>query len=326
MYIVRVPFRVSFFGGGTDIPCWFQDHHGRVLSTTINKYCYVTVRERFKQSEKTIRASYSIVEDVENVDEIKHPLIRSILKKYNCDDIEVRYDADLPSMSGLGSSSSFAVGLLAGIHAYQGRYVSRQALALEAIDVERNLLKEAGGYQDQIAASYGGVNDIAFQLNGDFSVNRLPLDQSTINTLSSYMLLTYIPIERFSSEVSFANDYVETEVERQLHHMQALVPQAISKLFAADIEGFGKLVGETWDYKRTLKNVTNSFIDDVYALALESGAIGGKLLGAGGGGYFLLIVPPEKHEKVIAALQDVYTIPVAIESSGVTHIYSDSIT
>ncbi len=324
MFITRAPFRVSFFGGGTDIPDWFEEHGGRVLSTTIDKYCYTTVRRRFRYGEKRIRVSYATVEDVKSTSEIKHPLIRTILQQYDCTDIEVHYDADLPGRSGLGSSSSFAVSLLCAINAYQGKYASKKFLSDEAIKIERYTLKEAGGFQDQIAAAFGGINDIEFKSNHEYTVNRIPLSNNMHRLLSDHMLLCYIPIERFSSDVSLANNFMKLSVEKQLARMQEMVGEGISLLQSEDIVSFSKLIKEAWEEKRSLKKVTNKTIDDVYETSLNAGAYGGKLLGAGGGGFFLIMVSPSRREAVQKALKGLYTIPISLDNTGVTHLYSDS--
>lgn len=321
MIITRTPFRISFFGGGTDIPAWFGHAGGQVLSTTIDKYCYVTLRKLPRFFEHSIRVAYSKIETACSPIEIQHPLIRVILQDYGLNDVELHYDSDLPGNSGLGSSSSFGVGMIAAIHGLRGELLTPRELADKAIRFERDLLREPGGYQDQIAAAFGGINHIRFHLDGHWTVHPLLVGQERVQRLKESFLLCHIPLKRFSGHVSLAKDFVVADHDSKLRFIHDSVDQAIEILMKGDLNDFGRLMHETWLRKRQFDRVTNPTINDVYETALGAGALGGKILGAGGGGFMLFFCPPERRDAVMEALKHLLMVPFELEDEGVRVVY-----
>jgi D-glycero-alpha-D-manno-heptose-7-phosphate kinase len=327
MIISRTPFRLSFFGGGTDYPAWFRKHGGGVLATTIDKYCYLTCRYLPPFFEHRIRLVYSKIENCQSADEIAHPAVREILRYLQIDrGVEIHHDGDLPARSGMGSSSAFVVGLLHALYALKGHMVSHRKLASEGIYIEQERLKETVGSQDQISAAYGGFNHIAFMPNGDFSVKPMTLSAERMMGLGSHLMLFYTGIKRTASDV--AESYV-TDIEsrkRQLHIMRDMVEKGVSILNSdQDIVGFGELLHEAWEVKRSLSaEVSNSHVDDIYAQARLAGAIGGKLTGAGGGGFLLLFAPPACHEQIRRRLSGLIHVPFKFEGSGSQIIFFDA--
>ena len=326
MIISRTPFRVSFFGGGTDYPAWFRDNGGAVLATTINKYCYLTCRHLPPFFEHRIRVVYSKVENCETVDEIAHPAVREVLRCLSVKrGIEIHHDGDLPARSGMGSSSSFTVGLLHAVHALQGKMPSKRQLALEGINVERERLKETVGCQDQILAAYGGLNHIAFLQNGDFTVRPMTLSADRVRELESHLMLFYTGIKRTASDV--AKTYVEDMKSRERHMrvIADLVNEGVSVVSGdQDITRFGTLLNETWQAKRSLSSkVSNPDLDELYAHAMSAGAIGGKLTGAGGGGFLLLFAPPSRHTHVRDKLSKLVHVPIEFSRGGSQIIFFD---
>lgn len=315
MIITRTPFRISFFGGGTDIPQWFGEHGGQVLSTTIDKYCYVTARPLPPFFDHRLRLAYSRIETVSRTDEIQHPLLRAVLDGYEANDLEIHYDADLPGQSGLGTSSSFAVGLVAALEGLRGRMLSRKELADAAIHYEREVLEEPGGYQDQVAAAYGGFNRIEFRRDGTYSANPLPLSRERRQALLDSLMLCYIPLKRFSGDVSLANNYSKDYSER-LRFLNDSVDEGVGILQGGGLEEFGRLLHETWLHKRSFDGVTRDEVDEVYEAGRRAGALGGKILGAGGGGFMLFFVPPERRQAVAEALSDLLIVPFGLENEG----------
>ena len=320
MIISRTPFRVSFFGGGTDYPSWLHEHGGEVLAATINKYCYISVRELPPFFDHKFRVVYSIVENVREISEINHPAVRAVLQWLQIDKgLEIHHDGDLPARSGLGSSSAFTVGLLGAIHALCGRHVSKETLANEAIHVEQCLLREPVGLQDQIATSFGGFNHITFRRDGSHDVMPMILPRERLDALQDHLLLVFTGVSRVSADI--AGSVVANLRERSatMTTLQQMVDGAIEILSspAADVIEFGRLLHESWMLKSTLSSrVTNPSIDALYRAAREAGAIGGKLLGAGGGGFMLLFVRPEDRSRVKHALKDLITVPFKFETSG----------
>jgi D-glycero-alpha-D-manno-heptose-7-phosphate kinase len=320
MIISRTPFRVSLFGGGTDYPDWYREHGGSVLATTIDKYCYISVRELPPFFDHKFRVVYSIVENVKEIGEINHPAVRAVLERLKpAQGLEIHHDGDLPARSGLGSSSSFTVGLLGAMHALRGRYTSKDALASEAIVVEQGLLKEPVGLQDQISAAFGGFNHITFRQDDTWEVRPMILPRNRLQALQDHLLLVYTGIARLSSDV--ARTILDNLKARrsQMASMQQMVEQAIDILSSpsADIAELGRLLHEGWTLKRTLSNrITNSAIDDLYERAIGAGALGGKVLGAGGGGFMLLFVRPEDQIRVRTALSGSIIVPFRFETSG----------
>ena len=320
MIISRTPFRVSFFGGGTDYPDWFHENGGAVLSTTIDKYCYISVRELPPFFDHRFRVVYSIVENVKEVGEIAHPAVRAVLQRLNVEKgLEIHHDGDLPARAGLGSSSAFTVGLLRAVHALNGRHTTKDALAAEAIHVEQCLLREPVGLQDQISAAYGGFNHIVFRPDGTYDVDPVVLPRPRLAELQDHLLLVFTGISRLAPEV--AQTVIRNLKHRQdeLRALQDMVPRAIDILTSpsTDIAEFGRMLHESWLLKRRLSDrVSNAAVDALYAAALGAGALGGKLLGAGGGGFVLLFVRPDQRAQVREALRDLIAVPFKFEMSG----------
>jgi len=319
--ISRTPFRVSFFGGGTDYPGWFRDHGGgAVLSATIDKYCYISVRDLPPFFDHRFRLVYSIVENVTAIDEIRHPAARAVLGYLDVRrGLEIHHDGDLPARSGIGSSSAFTVGLIAAIHALEGRYRSKEALAKEAIHVEQCMLRELVGVQDQISTAFGGFNHIVVSADGSYQVNPVILPPGRRQALQEHLLLVFTGVSRVATGAapSQIDSFERRTVE--LHTLRQMVDQAIAIMTTetASLEEFGRLLHESWIIKRTLSaHVSNAVVDEIYEAALRAGAIGGKLLGAGGGGFMLLFVRPGDRARVIEALRGRATVPVRFESSG----------
>lgn len=319
MIISRTPFRISFFGGGTDYPAWYRKHGGAVLATTIDKYCYLTCRYLPPFFEHRIRVVYSKVESCQTIDEISHPSVREVLRYLNIDrGVEIHHDGDLPARSGMGSSSSFTVGLLHALYALKGQMPGKQRLAQESIYIEQEILKETVGSQDQMSAAHGGFNIIEFSTTGEISIRPMTLTQERIEELNSHLMLFYTGIIRTASNV--AESYVNNIENRkqQLRIMNDLLEESVNVLNnGKDITGFGELLHEAWQAKRSLsKKVSNSNIDEIYNMARSAGAIGGKLTGAGGGGFMLLFVPPEKQMKVREKLSKLIYVPFKFEFFG----------
>lgn len=320
MIISRTPFRVSFFGGGTDYPDWFQEHGGAVLATTIDKYCYISVRELPPFFDHRFRVVYSIVENVKEIADIAHPAVRAVLQRLQTDrGLEIHHDGDLPARAGLGSSSSFTVGLLGAIHALNGRHTTKEALAAEAIHVEQCLLREPVGLQDQISAAWGGFNQITFRPDATYDVAPMILPRERLAALQDHLMLVFTGISRLAPEVAqtvISNLKNRTE---ELKAMQQMVAQAVDILGSprTEIEAFGRLLNEAWTLKRRLSDrVSNAAVDSLYETAMRAGAIGGKLLGAGGGGFVLLFVRPDERARVRDALRDLIAVPFKFEMSG----------
>ena len=320
MIITRTPFRVSFFGGGTDYPTWVQRHGGLVLATSIDKYCYITCRYLPPFFEHKYRIVYSRIENVQNVSEIQHPAVKAVLGTYHCTDgLEIHHDGDLPARSGLGSSSSFTVGLINAVMALRGQYISKEALASQAIQVEQKVIQENVGSQDQISAAFGGLNRIEFRRDGSFDVAPIVLPIERLAVLQSHLMLCFTGLSRISSEVARSTIENLDQREKELKLMKGLVDQAVSVLQSktAPIEEFGQLLHESWMQKRKLSDkVSTREIDALYDTARSAGAIGGKLLGAGGGGFFLLFVRPEHQKEVREKLSRLVHAPFRFENAG----------
>ena len=320
MIITRTPFRVSFFGGGTDYPAWFQRHGGVVLATSIDKYCYITCRYLPPFFEHKYRIVYSRIENVQNISEIQHPAVKAVLETYNCTNgLEIHHDGDLPARSGLGSSSSFTVGLINAVMALRGQYISKEELARQAIHVEQTVIRENVGSQDQVSAAFGGLNRIEFRRDGSFDVAPIVLPIERLAVLQSHLMLCFTGLSRIASEVAQSTIDNMDQREAELRHMGALVDQAIAVLQSktTTIEEFGKLLHENWVQKRKLSDrVSTGQIDALYDTARSVGAIGGKLLGAGGGGFFLLFVKPEHQQKVREKLSRLVHAPFRFETAG----------
>lgn len=321
MVITQVPFRMSFFGGGTDFPGFYEKHGGKVLSTTIDKYCYVNVRHLPPFFEYTNNITYSQREQVNSAEEIKHPAIREAMKFLDMHDLSLTYDADLPARTGLGTSSSFAVALLMGFYALKGKYVDKHRLAEESIYLERELCKESGGVQDQIAAAYGGLNRIDFSEDG-FQVNPVVISNEKKQRLNENLLMFFTGLSRFSSTIQEKHEQAIRTKEQELLEMLALVDQAEAALTSGDLDEFGRLLDYTWQLKRGVNAaVSNDTIDEIYSTAKQAGALGGKLLGAGGGGFLLFYVQPDKQASVRKALAELKEIPFQFENGGARVLY-----
>lgn len=328
MVITRTPFRVSFFGGGTDRYEWFSENEGGVLSCTIDKYCYLTLRKLPPFFEHKHRIVYSKVENVTDIDDIKHPVVREVFRYLAVvEGKELHHDGDLPAGSGLGSSSSFTVGLLMALSALRGRFASKKWLADTAIYIERELLKEAVGMQDQIAVAQGGFNHIKFKKDGKYRVNPVLVNGSDKSELESHLMLFFTGISRFSSDIS-KSQIDKIEQKREKYSKLTLLLDDALRLFGKDylcIKDFGSLLNESWLIKRALSDsVTNERVDLMYQKAIECGAYGGKLTGAGGGGFMLICAPPEKHTRIKEALYPNIYVPFKFENSGSSVIYFDS--
>ena len=326
MIISRTPFRISFFGGGTDYPAWYRKHGGAVLATTIDKYCYLTCRYLPPFFEHKIRVVYSRIENCQTIDEIQHPAVREVLRYMKIGrGLEIHHDGDLPARSGMGSSSAFVVGLLNALYALNGQMPSKHQLATESIYVEQELIKETVGSQDQVLAAYGGFNHISFLPNGEISVRPITIPKERMTELSSHIILFYTGIKRTASNV--AESYVDNieNKKRQLRLMKDLLEESISVLTSAqDICGFGELLHEAWEAKRSLSDkVSNSHVDELYEQALSAGAVGGKLTGAGGGGFLMLFAPPHTHRKIRAIFQNLIYVPLRFSFSGSQIIFLD---
>ena len=324
--ISRTPFRISFFGGGTDYPAWYRENGGAVLATTIDKYCYLTVRHLPPFFEHRIRVVYSKIENCNHVEEIQHPAVRETLQFMKMSrGVEIHHDGDLPARSGMGSSSSFTVGLIHALHALKAHMPGKEQLAREALYVEQERLQEAVGSQDQIQAAYGGFNQVTFAQNGEFSVKPMILPAKRMRALTSSLMLFYTGIKRTASDVasSFVNNLQERKV--QLHKMRALVDDAVALLTSRrDIDDFGRLMNEGWLLKRSLSaKISNPTVEDIYERSLAAGALGGKLTGAGGGGFLLLFVPPSRRLEVRQALASLIHVPFEFEFSGSQIIFYD---
>jgi D-glycero-alpha-D-manno-heptose-7-phosphate kinase len=320
MIISRTPFRLSLFGGGTDYPAWYRERGGAVLVTTIDKYCYISVRELPPFFDHKIRLVYSVVENVKEVREIRHPAVRGVLEWLRIDKgLEIHHDGDLPARSGLGSSSAFTVGLINALRALEGRHISKADLAEQAIHVEQRCLREPVGSQDQISTAFGGFNHITFQCDGSYQVAPLVLPRARVNLLQDHLMLLFTGIARMASPVAQSTiDNLGHRVD-DVHTLGQMVDQAIEILVSAsaDITEIGQLLDESWKIKRTLSPlVSNGGVDAAYEAARDAGALGGKLLGAGGGGFLLLFVQPERRARVREALQDLVSVPLRFESSG----------
>lgn len=322
MIITKTPFRMSFFGGGSDMPEFFRDERGAVLSTTFDKYCYVTVRHLPPFFEYTTELSYSIQERVRKVEDLQHPAVRNAMQMLDMHELHIAYDADLPARTGLGTSSSFAVGMLYAFHCLKGRYASKRQLADESIYLERVLCGESGGWQDQIAASFGGFNRIEFHDN-DYSIHPLIISPERKIALNNNLLLFFTGFSRFSSDVQKASKPMD-EKKRELRRMVELVDDATRILSDnnSSLDDFGYLLNETWMLKKsTGKAVSNSEVDQLYERAISAGALGGKLLGAGGGGFLLFYVSDGKQENVKQALNNLLHVPFCFENDGTSVVY-----
>jgi D-glycero-alpha-D-manno-heptose-7-phosphate kinase len=320
MIVSRTPFRISFFGGGTDYPTWFRENGGVVLSTAIDKYCYISCRNLPPFFEHKYRIVYSKIENVRNIAEIQHPAVRAVLDWLKCDKgLEIHHDGDLPARSGLGSSSAFTVGLINAIMALRGQYVTDEKLARDAIHIEQDVLKESVGSQDQISTAYGGFNRIQFMTDDTFKVTPVVLSSARVERLEQHLMLFFTGISRFSSDIAKSKIDNLRDRQTELRRMEEMVGEALNILGqqSESLDDFGRLLDESWQYKRSLSTkVSTPFVDEIYEEARRAGALGGKLLGAGGGGFMLFFVQPEQRNALRERLQKHIHVPFGFESSG----------
>ena len=310
---------MSFFGGGTDMESFFREYGGAVISTTFDKYCYVNVRHLPRFFEYSTELSYSKTERVTNVEDIEHPAVRNAMKMLDMHEIRLTYEADLPARSGLGTSSSFAVGMLNAFHCLKGKYADKKKLADQAIYLERELCQEAGGWQDQIAAAFGGMNRIDFNKDGTYDVKPIIIHPDRKKQLNDNLLMFFTGFTRFSSDLQKANATGYAEKIKQLQEMLSLVDDAESILEDkhSDLDDFGRLLDKTWRLKRqTGGAITTNSIDELYEKGISAGALGGKLLGAGGGGFLVFYVTPDKRDSVMNAMNDLLYVPFRFEDGG----------
>jgi D-glycero-alpha-D-manno-heptose-7-phosphate kinase len=320
MIITRTPFRISFFGGGTDYPAWFREHGGVVLATTIDKYCYITCRRLPPFFTHKHRIVYSRIETVAATEDIEHPSVKACLQWANVNGgLEIHHDGDLPARSGLGSSSSFTVGLLNALVAADGKMISKEDLARHAIHVEQELIGESVGSQDQISAAYGGFNRIQFNRNGSFDITPVILSATRRNELSDHLMLCFTGVSRIASEVAKTKIANIKNRQSELTRMGEMVDEAIDILQDQHrpIEDFGRLLDSSWQQKRRLSDqVSSPEIDALYQEAMAAGAVGGKILGAGGGGFLLLFAKPEHQAAIRQRLSGLVHVPFTFDDSG----------
>lgn len=320
MIICRTPFRVSFFGGGTDYPDWYLQNGGSVVSASINKYSYINARWLPPFFDFNFRVRYFNKEEVAKLSDIQHPSVRECAKFVGVErGFEVNHTADLPARSGLGSSSSFTVGMLHAFYALMGKMPAKRQLATEAIHVEQNLIREAVGSQDQIAAAFGGLNHILFSKEGSFEVCPITINRSRKLEFEQNLLLCFTGFARTASEIAEKQIAATQKNTGNLQTMTELCEEGLTMLVNDDvpISEIGELLNEQWRVKKRLSDViTNPTIDEIFQRGIRAGAVGGKLLGAGGGGFLLFFAPPERHESIKAALKDNIFVPINFEEQG----------
>jgi D-glycero-alpha-D-manno-heptose-7-phosphate kinase len=326
MIISKTPFRVSFFGGGTDYPDYFKEFGGSVISTSINHYMYITVKPILGVSDYKYRLAYSKLEICDDVNDIQHPVVRAAIKKLNIQHgLEINIISDLPAKTGIGSSSSFTVGLLNALHTMLGVTKSKHQLALEAIEIEQVILQERVGVQDQLAAAHGGLNFMEFTKQ-DLKVTPLQLNPNRVGALQSNLLMFYTGISRFASDIleEQVKNTQEKKVNMELKHINDMVQQGISIINddEKNLDDFGVLLNEAWLTKKKLSSsISNNHLDEIYTKAITAGALGGKLLGAGGGGFFIFYTPLQKQSAVKKALADLKEVVFEFEDEGASIIY-----
>lgn len=320
MIIIRTPYRISFFGGGTDYPPWFREHGGAVLATTIDKYCYISCRRLPPFFEHKHRIVYSHIENVQTIAEIKHPAVREVLNWANITEgLEIHHDGDLPARSGLGSSSSFTVGLVHALYSLRGQMTNKETLASDAIHIEQDLIGENVGSQDQVSAAFGGFNYIQFNQNNSFDVAPIILPNHRREELLSHLMLCFTGFSRIASEIAKSKIDNLKNRETELKRMREMVDEALLILQDGHrpLDDFGRLLDRSWKYKRSLSDrVSTPEIDSIYDAAIDAGAIGGKILGAGGGGFMLLFAKPEHHAAIQKRLDRLIHVPFNFEDSG----------
>lgn len=322
MVITQTPFRMSFFGGGTDFPGFYEKYGGSVISTTFDKYCFVTVSHLPRFFDYKNQITYSKIERTNTIEEIEHPAVREAMKYLNMHELRMVYEADLPARSGLGTSSSFAVGMLNAFYALKGKYADKMQLAKDAIYVERVLCNESGGVQDQIAASFGGLNRINFSSEG-YNVHPIVIEAERKKKLNENLMLFFTGFSRFSSDIAKSQEKATRDKTTELKEMLGLVDDAEKVLTSkGDLNEFGRLLDYTWKLKRGItSDISNNSIDELYTRAIKAGAIGGKLLGAGGGGFLLFYVEKDKQFAVLKELKELLYVPFEFENVGTRVLY-----
>lgn len=325
MIICRTPFRVSFFGGGSDYPAWYRQNGGAVLSVAIDKYCYLTCRYLPPFFKHRYRIVYSSIEMTREASQIKHPAVRGALQHLGITrGIEIHHDGDLPARSGMGSSSSFAVGILHALHALHGRIRSKEQLASEAIYLEQEVLRETVGSQDQIAAAYGGLNTTRFHRDGTFSVQPVHIPEVRLGEFKNHLMLFFTGLSRFSSDVAATFVGSLHSREEGIKRFVGMVEEAVRILSEGDLGDFGRLLDEAWGVKRSLSDsVSTPEVDEAYSAAKKAGALGGKLLGAGGGGFMMLFAEPDRQDAVKKALGSFLHVPFDFEPTGSQIVHYD---
>ncbi len=319
MIISRTPFRISFFGGGTDYPVWFEKFGGTVLGTTIDKYCYITCRYLPQFFEHKHRIVYSQIENVREIDEIVHPAVRETLRFINIKEgVEIHHDGDLPARTGLGSSSAFTVGLIHALYGLKGMMPSKMQLAKDAIHIEQRLIKESVGCQDQVLVAFGGLKRVDFNHGNSIDIRPIMMDTKRYEALQNHLMLFFTGLSRMASTVASVQITETPNRVRELTQMQLMVGEALKILNGAnDLLDFGRLLNESWQLKRRLTNkITTPEIDEIYETAMKAGAVGGKLLGAGGGGFILIFVSPELRSRVKESLHGLLHVPFRFENTG----------
>jgi len=320
MIITKTPYRISFFGGGTDYPGWYRENGGLVLATTIDKYCYISCRYLPPFFDHKYRIVYSRIESVREISEIEHPAVKAVLEWAKCSKgLEIHHDGDLPARSGIGSSSSFTVGLVNAIEALNGSYVTKDEIAKHAIHIEQNIIKENVGSQDQISAAYGGFNRIEFNRDDTFDVRPIILPVARIKMLEDHLMLFFTGISRIASDIAKSKIEHLKDRENELNRIRDMVNEGLAILQGPDemLNDFGRLLGESWEHKKKLSDkVSTPRINQIYDAAIKAGASGGKILGAGGGGFLLLFVKPELQANVRERLYNLTHVPFQFENSG----------
>ena len=320
MVITSTPLRISFFGGGTDYPVWYREYGGSVLSTAINKSCYITCRRLPPFFEYHSRISYTKVENVRRNDAIEHPSVRACLQFLGIEEgVEIHHVADLPARTGLGTSSAFTVGLLLGLYALQDRMRDKQTLAADAIHVEQDMLEETVGAQDQVSAAYGGFNRIDFHADGSIEVKRVLTAPSRVAELEQHLALYFTGFARTASEIAQEQVRLTPQRKQELDTMLQLVneAEAIVASPSRSLDEFGRLLHDGWQIKRSLtQKISNANIDEIYEAGLSAGAVGGKLLGAGGGGFMLFFVSPERRQALRERMKKLLCVPISFSSRG----------
>jgi len=325
MIITRTPFRISFLGGGTDYPDWYKENGGAVLSTTINKYCYLSCRDLPPFFKHKYRVVYSYQELVKKIEDIKHPSVRNTLSFLNMDrGVEIHHQADLPAKSGLGSSSSFTVGLVNALSGLKGEIKNKRQLALDAIHIEQNLIKENVGSQDQTAAAFGGFNKIDFGGVQEISIQPITINSSRLESFQNHLMLFFTGLSRDASKIAKEQVRNIRDKSKELKVMHGMVNEGTAILTngKTDLAEFGKLMNQSWRVKKSLSSkITNPYLDNLYEAGIKAGALGGKLLGAGGGGFILFFAKPEAQDKIKNKLKNLLHVPFQFDHLGSQIIY-----